>query len=115
MRFSATMAEGAALSLTEAVAYASRGRGQRNRPNTGWPALTAAELQIATLVAEGLTNPQIAKRLFISRNTVKTHLRNIFTKLDISTRSELASAAARRQSKASPKSPLSVRSDRPSG
>lgn len=47
-------------------------------------------------VAEGLTNPQIAKKLFMSRPTVKTHLTHVFNKLDVSTRSELAAAGARR-------------------
>jgi DNA-binding NarL/FixJ family response regulator len=48
------------------------------------------------LVAEGLTNPKIAARLFISRGTVKVHLSHIFTKLELSTRAELAAQATRR-------------------
>ena len=50
------------------------------------------------LVAEGLTNPQIAERLLMGRATVKTHLEHIFTKLGIRTRAELAAEAARRTS-----------------
>jgi DNA-binding NarL/FixJ family response regulator len=48
------------------------------------------------LVAEGLSNPEIAARLFISRSTVKTHLNHAFTKLDMSSRTELATAYTRR-------------------
>jgi DNA-binding CsgD family transcriptional regulator len=49
-----------------------------------------------TLVVEGLTNPQIAARLLISAETVKTHLGHIFTKLGVQRRAELAALAARR-------------------
>ena len=47
------------------------------------------------LLAQGLTNPQIAERLFISRATVKTHLIHVFNKLGVSTRSQLAADATR--------------------
>jgi DNA-binding NarL/FixJ family response regulator len=48
------------------------------------------------LVTEGLTNPQIASRLFVSAQTVKTHMKNVFRKLGVSSRAELAALAARR-------------------
>ena len=51
--------------------------------------LTAQEVQIARLVREGLSNPEISTRLFISPRTVEWHLRKIFTKLDISSRRPL--------------------------
>jgi len=51
--------------------------------------LTVREREVAILVYQGCTNPDIAERLFISRNTVRNHIHNIFYKLDISTRMEL--------------------------
>ena len=58
--------------------------------HVGWPSLTPTEQAVVALVAEGLSNPDIAERLFISRSTVKTHLNHVFTKLDVSSRAELA-------------------------
>jgi DNA-binding CsgD family transcriptional regulator/tetratricopeptide (TPR) repeat protein len=57
--------------------------------------LTRAEHKVAELVAEGLSNPQIAKRLYISRHTAETHLKHIFAKLNISSRAQLANAMTR--------------------
>jgi DNA-binding CsgD family transcriptional regulator len=49
-------------------------------------------------VAEGLTNPEIARRMFVSPRTVSTHLKHIFKKLGITSRVELATQATRRDS-----------------
>jgi DNA-binding CsgD family transcriptional regulator/tetratricopeptide (TPR) repeat protein len=94
--FSDLWAEGASLSLDDAVAYARRARGTRDRPATGWASLTPTELDVVGLVAEGLTNPEIGSRLFISRATVKTHLSHVYAKLDVSNRTELAALASAR-------------------
>ena len=57
--------------------------------------LTARELEIARLVVDRQTNPQIAAALFLSKKTVETHLRNIFAKVGVSSRVELARAVER--------------------
>ena len=88
--------EGSALTLAAAVAYARRGRGARKRPSAGWASLTPTELQVVRLAAEGLSNPEIASRLFIARGTVKTHLTHVFAKLGLTTRASLAAEATRR-------------------
>ncbi|GLH96517.1 LuxR C-terminal-related transcriptional regulator [Phytohabitans aurantiacus] len=94
--FDRAAAEGARLTLDQAVEYVRRARGRRGRPASGWPSLTPTELQVVRLVAEGLTNPQIGDRLLMSRGTVKTHLSHIFTKLDTTNRAQLAAAAVDR-------------------
>jgi DNA-binding CsgD family transcriptional regulator len=94
--FAMTWSAGGSLTADDAVAYASRARGERKRPSSGWESLTPTEERVVSLVAEGLTNPQIAARLFVAPGTVKVHVSHVFTKLGLSTRSELAAAAARR-------------------
>jgi DNA-binding CsgD family transcriptional regulator len=59
----------------------------------GWAALTTSELTVARLVAEGLTNREVAERLFVSPHTVSSHLRHVFSKLGITSRVELARVA----------------------
>jgi DNA-binding CsgD family transcriptional regulator len=61
-----------------------------------WDTLTRAELKVVALVTEGLTNPEIAKRLYVSPWTVQTHLKRVFKKLGVRGRAELAARAARR-------------------
>jgi LuxR family transcriptional regulator, maltose regulon positive regulatory protein len=56
-------------------------------------ALTSREMQILSLLAKGETNKNIARNLFVSENTVKFHLKNIFNKLDVSTRTQAISSA----------------------
>ncbi len=88
--------EGENLDIDAACAYATRGRGARRRPTTGWSSLTPSERQVVELIAEGLKNADIAQRLFVTVPTIKTHLAHIFTKLGVSTRAELAARASRR-------------------
>ncbi len=77
------------MTLTEAVAYATKGRGPRRRPTTGWASLTKAERDVALLAAQGLTNAEVGQRLFISPRTAKAHLAHIFAKLGITSRRQL--------------------------
>ena len=72
---------------------------RRTRPGkidaTGVEALTERELQVARLVVDRRTNPEIAEALFLSPKTVETHMRNIFRKLDVSSRVEVARTVER--------------------
>jgi DNA-binding CsgD family transcriptional regulator len=96
--FEASRAEGASMTLEEVIAWIRRARGSRKRPSGGWESLTPTEIQVVELVAEGLTNPQVGERMFISRATVKVHLAHIFRKLDVASRSQLTARAVRRES-----------------
>jgi DNA-binding CsgD family transcriptional regulator len=93
--FDSAWAEGATLSVEEAIAYAQRGRGERKRPTSGWASLTPTERDVVRLVSEGLTNKEIATRLFVSPRTVQTHLTHVYTKLGLTSRVHLVQEAAR--------------------
>jgi DNA-binding NarL/FixJ family response regulator len=54
-----------------------------------WGALSAQELQVARMAAEGLSNRQIGERLYLSHRTVASHLYRIFPKLGITSRAQL--------------------------
>ena len=57
---------------------------------SGIDSLTPAEHRVATLAAQGHSNPQIAQQLYVTRRTVETHLTHVFQKLDLATRADLA-------------------------
>ena len=97
-RAAEVLAEGAALTLEQAVELAMRAHGTRKRPASGWASLSPTELEVVALVAEGKTNPEIASALTISRATVKTHVSHVLTKLGLGSRSEIAAEFARRGS-----------------
>ena len=58
--------------------------------------LTGREVEVLTLLARGKSNKEIGSNLFISETTVKGHLRNIFTKLNVLSRTEAITVASRR-------------------
>ncbi|HZD68379.1 MAG TPA: LuxR C-terminal-related transcriptional regulator [Actinomycetes bacterium] len=90
------VADGQRLAPGEAVAYASRGRGKRDRPPAGWRSLTPAERQVAALLAEGLSNAEIGRRLFLAPATVRVHLAHAYAKLGVRSRAQLAAEVTRR-------------------
>jgi DNA-binding CsgD family transcriptional regulator len=66
------------------------GTKNRGRAVCCWDSLTNTERRVAALVAEGLTNREVAERMFLSRHTVDFHLRRIYLKLHINSRVQLA-------------------------
>jgi DNA-binding NarL/FixJ family response regulator len=70
---------------------AAGGRPRRPRM-TGAEALTASERRIAAMAADGLSNPEIAQALFVTKKTVEAHLGSAYRKLDIHSRTQLAHA-----------------------
>jgi DNA-binding NarL/FixJ family response regulator len=78
-------------------------RSQPGKVNgNGIETLTARELQVAQLVVDRRTNPEIAAQLFLSNKTVESHLRNIFRKMNVASRVELARTVERATWAASP-------------
>ena len=69
---------------------------KHRRARSGWDSLTATEIKIAAFVEEGLSNPEIAARLLLSRRTVATHVSHILKKLDVNSRTDIAREAALR-------------------
>jgi DNA-binding CsgD family transcriptional regulator len=73
--------------------YGIRRRVPADQPTSGWAALTPAEFRVVRLVARGLPNRAIAQELFLSQNTVQTHLARIRDKLGLRSRLDIARAA----------------------
>jgi DNA-binding CsgD family transcriptional regulator len=69
---------------------------RHRRARNGWDSLTPTEAKIAALVQQGLSNPEIAAKLFLSRRTVATHVSHILKKLDVHSRIDIAREAALR-------------------
>ena len=77
----------------------------RREQRSGVDSLTPSELRVAQMAADGLSNPQIGQALFVTRNTVETHLRHVYEKLGIHSREDLARELAARSGPAT-SSPL---------
>jgi DNA-binding CsgD family transcriptional regulator len=69
---------------------------KHRQARSGWDSLTATEIKIAAFVEEGLSNPEIAARLMLSRRTVATHVSHILKKLDVHSRTDIARESALR-------------------
>jgi DNA-binding CsgD family transcriptional regulator/tetratricopeptide (TPR) repeat protein len=69
---------------------------KHRRAQSGWDSLTATEIKIAAFVEEGLSNPEIAARLLLSRRTVGTHVSHILKKLNVNSRIDIARESALR-------------------
>jgi DNA-binding CsgD family transcriptional regulator len=69
---------------------------KHRQARSGWESLTPTETKIAALVEEGLSNPEIAAKLLLSRRTVATHVSHILKKLDVHSRIDIAREAALR-------------------
>ncbi len=98
--FAAAWDAGRSLSLESAIDEAVRAVEQRLHPSplaapaTLLPAgLTLREVEVVRLVAAGMTNAQVADRLYLSRRTVDAHLRRIYDKLDLSSRTQIVTFA----------------------
>jgi serine/threonine-protein kinase PknK len=89
-RVDTALAEGAALTPDRATAYALHDEWTSPPPSAPRCVLTPREAEVAVLVAQGLTNPQIASRLHVSTRTVGTHLEHIRAKLDLPSRAQIA-------------------------
>lgn len=80
--FAKARAEGRALTLEQVLAEPEEG--PLDHPSSAYPAgLTAREVEVLRLVAEGFNDPQVAEKLYISRRTVHAHVRSIYHKLGV--------------------------------
>jgi DNA-binding CsgD family transcriptional regulator len=82
-------------SATSGSSDAAHKTRRQREAGDGLTSLSARELEVARLVVDRQTNPEIAAELFLSQKTVETHLRNAFRKLDVTSRVELARVVER--------------------
>jgi non-specific serine/threonine protein kinase len=87
--FATAWAEGRAMSLEQAMEYAlDRSTTPQTAPETYPAGLSAREVEVLSLVAQGMTNAEVARKLFISSRTVGWHLGSVYRKLGFSSRTE---------------------------
>jgi PAS domain S-box-containing protein len=93
---------GVHIPVDEALSMHRQGADQETRRGGhsafGWDSLTDGELRVVRLVAQGLTNRESASRLHLSQHTVDSHLKSVYTKLDIRSRVQLTRAVFRHDS-----------------
>ena len=94
-RLGATRDERLVSAALRSMGAATGRRGRRSTELVGWPALSRSEQAVARLVADGLTNAEIGRRLTISPRTVESHVAHALAKLGVRNRTELAAAVAR--------------------
>jgi DNA-binding NarL/FixJ family response regulator len=70
---------------------------KHRKAQSGWDSLTPTEIKVAAFVEEGLSNPEIAAKLLLSRRTVGTHVSHILKKLNVATRTDIARESALRR------------------
>ncbi|PSR70192.1 protein kinase [Nocardia sp. MDA0666] len=92
--FETALAEGAAMTFDSAVPFALREQSEVRVPRRGGGALTKREIQVAELVARGLSNKAIAAQLVISQRTAEGHVEHILTKLGFTSRLQIATWVA---------------------
>jgi DNA-binding CsgD family transcriptional regulator len=94
--FDTAWSEGRAMTPEEAVAYALGTEESAALPSEDTPLLSAREVEVLVLVAQGMTDPQVAERLYLSPRTVGQHLRSIYRKLGVPSRAAAATEALQR-------------------
>jgi non-specific serine/threonine protein kinase len=99
--FTAAWAAGKAMTPEDAVGIAMSEELATKGTSGRYARITSREREIVLLVSRGLTNHQIAEELFISKRTVDSHLRKIFKKLGLDSRTQVAAWATEHQSLAS--------------
>jgi DNA-binding CsgD family transcriptional regulator len=82
------------LEIRAAEELAATGARPRRVMLSGLESLTASEHRVAELAARGLSNPEIAQQLFVSRRTVEAHLGHVYRKLGISSREQIPAELA---------------------
>ncbi|MCC3312352.1 protein kinase domain-containing protein [Nocardia africana] len=92
--FETALGEGAAMTFDSAVAFALREQSEVRTPRRGVGTLTKREIQVAELVAQGLSNKAIAARLVISQRTAEGHVEHILAKLGFTSRLQIATWVA---------------------
>ncbi|MBA3636193.1 MAG: response regulator transcription factor [Rubrobacteraceae bacterium] len=94
--FDAVWSPGSAMTPEEAVEYALGTEESAGLPSKDTALLSAREVEVLVLVAEGMTDPQVAERLYLSPCTVGQHLRSIYRKLGVPSRAAAAREALQR-------------------